>query len=110
MSAPITETQENGRPAQSPIPLLREALSAKNSAFVIAAATGLAALNDTASMPLIESACEMLPSIQARLAVVQMSRYLETPEMDKLIDRFIQDLKIRDGVRKDWANRKAKVH
>ena len=92
------------------IPLLREALHAKNATFVITAATGLAALNDTASMPLIESACEMLPSTQARLVVVQMSQYLETPEMDRLIDRFVQDPKIRDSVKKFRQTRKAKVH
>lgn len=70
------------------IPILRRALSSKNDFIIIAAAQGLAELNDTNSVPEIIDACENAPKENASL-IARSLVYFNDPAAQHAVDEYV---------------------
>jgi HEAT repeat protein len=70
------------------IPLLRQALSSPNHMIEIAAAEGLAELQDKESIPLIIEACERAPAA-AKSLIAESLVYLDDDDAQKAVDTYI---------------------
>ena len=70
------------------IPLLRQALSAPNYLIQTAAADGLAAIQDTESIPLIIEACKRAPA-ETGGVIAQSLAYFDDPEAQSALDKYV---------------------
>jgi hypothetical protein len=70
------------------IPLLRQALSSPNHMIEIAAAKGLAELQDKESIALIIEACKRAPA-EAASAMAQSLAYFDNPEAQSVVDHYV---------------------
>jgi hypothetical protein len=79
------------------VPLLRQGLGSSNHAIVDASIQGLAFLNDTASLPLIEASLLRLRPLLRPLAADGLAEF-DDPRIGPLLDRFIPDKKWREEI------------
>lgn len=70
------------------IPILREALGARNNLVKAAAARGLAALDDTASIPLIIQVCKESPR-EAASSIAQSLVFFNDPAAQRAVDQYV---------------------
>lgn len=76
------------------IPVLRDALGARNHATVIAAVNGLAALNDRDAVPLISGVLARLrPKIAQSVAAAAAE--FDDPRIGPILDRYVTDPNLR---------------
>jgi HEAT repeats len=91
------------------IPLLRRALSSPNHMIEIAAANGLAELQDKSSIPLIIEACQRAPA-QAASVIAEPLVYFDDSDAQRAVDQYVPKEKaklVRDakahGQKTPWA-------
>jgi hypothetical protein len=79
------------------IPVLREGLSASSAAIVSTAVSGLARLNDAASIPLIAKACSRFGATQAEMIGASAGEYAD-PAVGLIFEKCIANTDIRGRV------------
>ena len=89
------------------IPVLRDALGMANSAMVMVAVRGLAAINDSASLPLIARACARFPAVQAEMIAASAVEFAD-PAVQELFLRFARDEANLGRFKADWNRYHAK--
>jgi len=91
------------------VPLLRQALSARNYMIQTAAAEGLAAIQDTESIPLIIDAVKKAPA-EAGAVIARSLVYFDDPEAQAAVDKYVpkdsakvlREDRARRGMKTPW--------
>jgi len=89
------------------VPLLRQALSARNYMIQSAAAEGLAAIQDKESIPLIVDAVKKAPA-EAGAVIARSLVYFDDPEAQAAVDKYVPKDSAK-ALREDRAARRTKT-